>query len=52
MQWRELDVRLEKMNYKEPLSKEEKIEAVLMGIIVALLYLFALGIFIDGQYLS
>ena len=35
------------MNYKEPLSKEEKIEAVLMGIIVALLYLFAYGYYLS-----
>tara|TARA_R110000824_G_scaffold244219_1_gene432948 strand:+ start:698 stop:814 length:117 start_codon:yes stop_codon:yes gene_type:complete len=30
-----------------PLSKQEKIEAVLMGIIVALLYLFALGCYLS-----
>jgi hypothetical protein len=36
---------------RPPLSKQEKVEAVLMGVIVALLYLLALGIFIDGRYL-
>tara|TARA_R110000824_G_scaffold392068_1_gene590226 strand:+ start:889 stop:996 length:108 start_codon:yes stop_codon:yes gene_type:complete len=34
------------MNYKEPLSKEEKIEAALMGAIVALTYLLALGYYL------
>jgi len=49
MQWRELDVRLEKMNYKEPvpLSKQEKREAMLLGAIVALTYLFALGYYLS-----
>jgi hypothetical protein len=35
------------MNYKEPLSKQEKIEAVLLGVIVALTYLFALGYYLS-----
>ena len=49
MQWRELDERLEKMNYKEPvpLSKQEKKEAMLLGAIVALTYLFALGCYLS-----
>jgi len=49
MQWRELDVRLEKMNYKEPvpLSKQEKREAVLLGVIVALTYLLAYGYYLS-----
>ena len=49
MQWRELDVRLEKMNYKPPvpLSKQEKIGAVLMGVIVALTYLLAYGYYLS-----
>ena len=49
MQRRELDVSLEKMNYKEPvpLSKQEKREAMLLGAIVALTYLFALGCYLS-----
>jgi hypothetical protein len=38
-----------KMNYKEPvpLSKQEKREAMLLGAIVALTYLFALGCYLS-----
>ena len=38
-----------KMNYKEPvpLSKQEKREAMLLGAIVALTYLFALGYYLS-----
>jgi len=37
------------MNYKPPvpLSKQEKIEAVLMGVIVALTYLLAYGYYLS-----